>query len=50
MKNKPDSEPIQVGELIARIMQKLAEHRKRALDYADPRKYKDVPLQKDFRK
>ena len=50
MKSKPDSEPIQVGELIARIMQKLAEHRKRALDYVDPRKYKDATPHKDSRK
>ena len=50
MSEKPTSEPIQVGELITRIMQKLAEHRKRALDYVDPRKYKDVPPQKESHK
>lgn len=50
MPKKSTSEPIQVGELIARIMYKLARRHNRALDYSESKKYKDATPHKDSRK
>ena len=45
-----EKQPIQVGELIARIMYKCVRRRNRTLDYSEAQKYKDATPHKDSRK